>query len=69
MLKREIPNEDEAHYGVSITVDKKYVLLQLGKGMDQVRVRLDAYDVEDLINRLTDKGKLLSHSIKDIRED
>lgn len=66
MLKREIPNEDEAHYGVSITVDKKYVLLQLGKGMDQVRVRLDAYDVEDLINRLTDKGELLSHSLNDI---
>jgi hypothetical protein len=55
MLHRKLQNEENAHYGVSVTVDKDYVLLQLGKEGDQVRVKLDIDEVVSLIELLTDK--------------
>lgn len=57
MLHRELQNEGNAHYGVSVTIDKDYVLLQLGKEVDQVRVKLDIDEVASLIKLLTDKAE------------
>jgi predicted PilT family ATPase len=57
MIHRELQNEDDAHYGVSTTVDKKYVLLQLGKRNGQVRVKLDIDEVASLIELLINKGE------------
>lgn len=45
-------NSREQHYGVNSNCDKNRVLLQLGDGMEQVRVQLTADEVDQLITHL-----------------
>jgi len=52
--------DSDTHYGVGWNSDKTHVLLQLGEGFDQVRVRLTTEEVDRLINGLQRcKNKLI----------
>lgn len=52
MIHHTLTTNREQHYGVNSNCDKNRVLLQLGDGMEQVRVQLTADEVDQLITHL-----------------
>jgi hypothetical protein len=52
MVHKQLSAKPDTHYGTSINYDKTHVLLQLGDEIDQVRVRLTASEVDQLITDL-----------------
>lgn len=49
MIHKHLSASLELHYGASVSHERTHVLLQLGNGMDQVRVRLTSDEVDELI--------------------
>lgn len=52
MIHRRLSGHPEQHYGVNTNFDKTHVLLQLGDDSGQVRVRLTADEVDEVIAEL-----------------
>jgi hypothetical protein len=49
MLSRKI---EDGYIGVSVNVDKTHVLLQLTKGEEQIRIKLNDKETDNLIESL-----------------
>jgi hypothetical protein len=59
MIHKNLSAKPDTHYGTNINHDKTCVLLQLGDGMEQVRVRLTAEEVDRIITDLQNRKEEL----------
>lgn len=57
MIHHTLLINDEQHYGVNVNHDKSCVLLQLGDGLEQVRVQLTGSEVDKIVFLLLQKKK------------
>jgi hypothetical protein len=66
MIHKKLSSKPDTHYGTNINADKSHILLQLGDGLDQVRVKLTEKEVNQIIHNLEEQLELLKASrIKD----
>lgn len=64
MIHRNLSTKKEQHFATNINSVKTRVLLQLGDGMEQVRVQLTVREVDELIADLQQrKADLLKWSV------
>lgn len=49
MIHKKLSAKHDTHFGTNVNCERTHVLLQLGDGMDQVRVRLTVKEVNQLI--------------------
>jgi hypothetical protein len=69
MIHHTLTTNSEQHYGVNVNHDKSRVLLQLGDGMEQVRVQLTANEVDQIISHLQQRRDEIRPSEKLGEED
>ena len=50
MIHHTLKTNSEQHYGINVNYDKTCVLLQLGDGLEQVRVQLTEGEVDKVVH-------------------
>jgi len=69
MIHHRLATNNEQHFGVNVNHEKTRVLLQLGDGMEQVRVQLTADEVDQVITHLQQRREEIRPSEQLGQED